>query len=589
MSDHIDTEADGEGGGINVTDPDDDDLLLPDDEGEEPDIEPEVDDSLIPPEVWEAFEAELEKYADAYGKSLEEFFAEQEDQEADTDYEPTEDIGYSRDDFIEGEHPRGSKGTGKGGQFVRKGETGGGAVEAPSPKTTAAAKTVPNPPPKSSWSGIAGTKLQLLTTALLVDGVDPKDAAKQIRELASRWKHTGIHGYANKMIRHIAAAHGVDPQSLIDGSEGKAKPVAPPPTPKPQPPPPPTPKPVAPPPESKPATMIPPKPEPPANPGRATRAMVSIMGSLGYTIAQKIDYIERQPGASRGEGRVYQAEALKYLRAVQANELATRAKGGAKPKTIDEVIANRGSVWTAKETQHHQSTWRDATPTFLAAMQNTRPLTDVTDLPNRGGFYMPYHHYINMPKSAGTGTWRHEYGHAMDYDGRLHWSPQCEPERKEDEAAFLATYRKGTGIPDISLQDVERIAKENGLTSDELQAHGGGWWGRTKDIAGFLSGQVRRVDQVARSDQGKLSPESYEKGSLLDFVGAMTMNAVGYGHGTEYYARDRTMQTVEMFAEYVCLTQGPSGKVYKAILHKIAPATCARFEAFIERRASGDA
>ena len=70
-----------------------------------------------------------------------------------------------------------------------------------------------------------------------------------------------------------------------------------------------------------------------------------------------------------------------------------------------------------------------------------------------------------------------------------------------------------------------------------------------------------------------------------DFLGAMTKNQIGRGHSDEYYARDPGHQIKEMFANYVCLTQGKGGDVYRQILHSIAPECCKGFDTILADRA----
>jgi DNA topoisomerase IB len=153
------------------------------------------------------------------------------DDGADIDYDNGEDIDYADADFVEGEHPRVPKGSPGGGEFTSGGGGGGGGSGGS--KVAAAAQTVPHPP--AYWSTPAGKKLHALTKELLTKGTDPHEAAAQIQQLASNYKHGSIAKYANTMIAHVGAAHGVTPSAKAAPKPTASVPPKPAATPTPQP------------------------------------------------------------------------------------------------------------------------------------------------------------------------------------------------------------------------------------------------------------------------------------------------------------------------------------------------------------------
>jgi len=83
--------------------------------------------------------------------------------------------------------------------------------------------------------------------------------------------------------------------------------------------------------------------------------------------------------------------------------------------------------------------------------------------------------------------------------------------------------------------------------------------------------------------------EAYLSTQLIfdDCMGAMTGNIYGRGHSNGYYRQNSNRHASEMFANYVCLTQGPNGAAFKKLLHTISPLSCKGFDAILARRASG--
>jgi hypothetical protein len=406
--------------------------------------------------------------------------------------------------------------------------------------------------------------------------------------MSLQWKHNAIKGFTNKLIRHIAEAHNIDGQQLIDEARsekpppGRLPPIPPPP-----------PRPVTPPvqpPKPKYTGKLPPRPEPPEieNYAWARDYITRILDDEKRLPISRVDTLRNIQRGMLQDPLVarYRDEAAAYLQAVQKRRMADITE----PKSIQDVLNTRQD-WSEKERTWHKETWQDATPEFLSAMLNVDALRDITANSAKGSYYRPGAHMINMAKGRGGDTWRHEYGHAMDGTGSGgQFSYTCEKDRMTDEVDFLRQFRSDKDVlSSLEQKDISRIAAEHGLTIDDLKKHGGGQDGATY-LAAFFAGEVSLASRtrILTRYEERAKDFSPDTGALMDFIGAMTKNAVGYGHKTTYYNKSKTNQTAEMFAEYVELTQGQSGHVYKAILHKIAPNVCPKFDGYISELAKGE-
>jgi hypothetical protein len=490
--------------------PDADDIEVP--EGTEVDV---------PPEVLAEFQKDLDAYEEELRAMLDQQFASAED----IDYPQDDDIDTEDDaSWLENQHPRGMKGSGKGGQFVRKGEGGAGAAEAAAAgreraaagREARAAKEegpdaapIPEPPPKSSWSKTAAPKLAQLAQALLDKGTDPHEAEVQIMQMASRWKHSGVQGYARKLVAHIYKEAGRTPPKL-----------------------PPAPS----------------EPEPPKTPPRAIEPPPKL---------------EPPPPIANA------------------------------PKNIAEVIANR-TDWLPRERAYHEQSWGNASGTTMAAVQRTPRLTEISHREKAGAYYMANKHMISMgqPDRGNANTWRHEFGHAMDYGNapETGWDKKPlsfirgEEARKKDAASIIERYRKGGMFPTVGAEGaLSKTAKQLGLSYDDLEIHAQSEPMRIASLNAVLSGGSlagwRNVSRGAAVGQ--------ERTNFEDFIGSLTGNVVGQGHADSYYAARPHTKCSEAFANYVDLTNGPGGKVYRAVMHSLAPNFCAECDRIIADIGSG--
>ncbi len=228
----------------------------------------------------------------------------------------------------------------------------------------------------------------------------------------------------------------------------------------------------------------------------------------------------------------------------------TGAKSGDKPSSRKPTKPKVTSVDKAlKEKDLSESLWHkgikawdNAPADVMDAVAKTKKLSDVTSY-SSGSYYVPGRHYVNMrqPLNPDDRTavviWRHEFGHAMDWNGA----------DKAQSASCTAAMQY-----DVSTEDKQ--IKINSAYND-------------------LMGDKTIIDPKFREAEGLL---------LSDFVCALTNTRVGYGHSAEYFSRPGYREC-EMFANYVSLISGKDGDEYRKVLHKMAPFSCGSFDIIIQK------
>jgi hypothetical protein len=221
--------------------------------------------------------------------------------------------------------------------------------------------------------------------------------------------------------------------------------------------------------------------------------------------------------------------------------------------SLHEAISNKSET----EKDYHETAWHDATPLFKHVLKNARktPVTKIGD-GSRVSHYSPSDHEIRMDASYNSEdrdtVWRHEYGHAIDYDGMQPKSFSYDKDRQKDAEIVIKTF--------------------GGMTRGSMIG-----------LRALVTAHADRADISGESARDTVRDHNYEVAMFADFLGAMTKNTVGWGHSNEYYERDPKKACAEMFANYVCLTQGKRGKTFHALLHAIAPKSCAAFERILEK------
>jgi len=218
-----------------------------------------------------------------------------------------------------------------------------------------------------------------------------------------------------------------------------------------------------------------------------------------------------------------------------------------KPKaiTVSEAIKDKDK----KEYNWHNSmkAWDNAPQEILRAVANTAKLKNISNKTRSSSYYMRHDHSVNMkhrldpngPDARRTVlTWRHEFGHAMDYNA----SGTAQSEKLNvNLAADLA-------------QRSEEIGK---IYKDHMD-------------------QNRKNDSLYGLNEGLY---------FSDFVCALTRGQHGYGHPPSYFAQPGARQA-EMFANYVALISHKDGGEYQKLLHEMAPESCKAFDDIIKKMGS---
>ena len=218
-----------------------------------------------------------------------------------------------------------------------------------------------------------------------------------------------------------------------------------------------------------------------------------------------------------------------------------------KPKaiTVSEAIKDK----YVPENNWHEGAkaWDSAPPEILAAISKTQKLTTVITS-KRNAFYSPSTHGINMnykinpDNREAVAVWRHEFGHAIDYNGnRRGQSASCTP-------MMLA---------DVNWRFPEKQNKIAAL------------WKECMD-------RKTAEDPDFRKSEGLM---------LSDFVCALTNRKLAYGHTKAYFARPGAREA-EMFANYVALISTKDGGEYRKLLYEIAPESCKAFDDIIKKSGS---
>lgn len=499
----------------------------------------------------------------------------------------------------EGDHPRVPKGSEGGGQFT----SGGGGGGASAPTRSGKQKAMENVPKPWGWLEKQKNAAAHRITDLARQGIErdesPSDIARKIKDVARSTVHPIISRLANQVLEHLEAEFELKPGSL-----GKASPKSKEP----------------PPPERDKQRIIDTIPKPPdwftrqasySKIAGAVRDIVAKGVERDAAPEQMAEALKALGGAYRVTGVANYANAL--IRHIEAEfglekgslgNAVAKQKEEAKPepepkpepkpkrepekkaepryKTIGDVIKERGKSWGQRERTWHEQAFTNATPGFLAAMAKTKYLTAIAET-DRTPHYKPGRHQIAMNKWWGDritqeGTWRHEYGHAMDWNGGYtSISAQAEQDRVEEARNLIDSVGKAS-LEHIPQYDFDKHAKEVGFTEDRLQSFAKGNAFRVRAVLLVLKGKAGTRDLLDASP-------SEQAGNYRDFIGALTRNRIGGGHSDEYYTQNPTYRTAEMFANYVALTEGPEGEVYRPLLHKIAPRCCAKFDKIIEGRA----
>ena len=522
------------------------------------------------------------------------------------------DLFYRDADWKETEHPRGGN-TQNPGQFSKGYGAGSEAETHNIPKHT-------NTPSQA----VPLTALQTAALAHIQGGHPSAKTTEILKQIAAKYSHPHIASYANTLLRFLEQHHGAGAGSFgkaVHKGAGPPEPAKPPPEPPPEP--------------------VKPPPEPPAKPEKPAGKvnLISLVeGELAKgTPTDQIAAILKEKAA--GFSAIYSNKILRLMeknhglvrgslgnpvvepgKATPAPPLhkppepppAFLAKAEDTPEQLREKLHKAiAGKFDKVEQDWHKKAFENSSLQLINAMAGTKPLREIEINPSakvshyQGGGSGRTHQILMAYHSSKSDdaqiVWRHEYGHAIDYDGE--GSPKSyelgEDKRVEDEKKFLARVRKGVSGPadpppgaTAKQQWLAERLKDTGVTPEEVNEHAGGSPWRAAAISTLLKGDPvdsAILDSVGRAanEDGLFRRVKSDAMMLGDFIGSFTKNKVGAGHSNEYYEVRRHRQCAEMFANYVALTNGKSGKVYRAILHNMAPDTCKVFDQILDTAGKG--
>jgi hypothetical protein len=290
---------------------------------------------------------------------------------------------------------------------------------------------------------------------------------------------------------------------------------------------------------------------------------------------------------------------------------------------------------TENEWQHTGEPWLNATDEFSYVLHGMKPLEGVTQT-GKGAHYRPWNHGIEMQRYKVGSTeanyvWRHEYGHAIDWNGGQQQTSVLMPTVQKEAAALMkrskAVPKKPPPLPTFGgveewVQMMEKQQREKAsatppklkkeLTDDYKIGDLTG-----KQLAAFVNPNASSIKDLTEPQRDRLegvaslledgaftntdywsmpvAGDEKELGStrskqdvrmFADFVGALTLNKIGLGHSATYYKKQPTYRAAEMFANYVCLTQAKHGNIYRKMFHKMAPESCAGFDRILRDTAA---
>jgi len=288
------------------------------------------------------------------------------------------------------------------------------------------------------------------------------------------------------------------------------------------------------------------------------------------------------------------------------------------PASKAEIDALVASKTHQREKDFHSLAWKDATSKFVQLATSVKPLGGgVVTIKGKGAHYDPGWgsgvggvDHINMPGSDDTtesalSTFRHEYGHKIDWERGKQYGIKHGPYGINGSYQFDGVLRQ-EGFK-LAKAYVDRKNKPTAIYQADVQAAAMKKAGLTpKEIDDFCT--VTYQTGLASTDPTHDKVSVFKKADLLgalhhgvlggsitncahssdassrlhDFYGPMTMNTMGWGHKKAYYKKAPFYRTAEAFANYVALTQGKHGKIYKALLHATAPKLCAGFDKLLE-------
>lgn len=229
-------------------------------------------------------------------------------------------------------------------------------------------------------------------------------------------------------------------------------------------------------------------------------------------------------------------------------------------------------------------------------------------LPDEKGFYVPGDHTIRQRISTRDrkgefehqgrkwiGTFAHEYGHAVDYDGfgmdDLPRSARMVPGMALDRADLIAG-RTGGMVSNAMRQTAAEIGGDDaaGRFADLWQAGN-----VTEALGELINGIGTQFEARAYKTTRDMFVDHYSLYGVLDFIGAVSDLEKGQGHSKGYYRQFKiyadqaefftTGHSTEAFANAFMAHTLPRRDFLMALVEQAAPRTIAAFRSVLKERA----
>lgn len=251
---------------------------------------------------------------------------------------------------------------------------------------------------------------------------------------------------------------------------------------------------------------------------------------------------------------------------------------------------------------------KDLDERYVRAFEKTTPVK--LENSESGGFYRFSDHGMVIPadwqkaeaRAKWVGTFAHEYGHAIDADGRdvmTLRSVAMADAIADDRGALLAREVKGSEPPAGARTHLQDMTGGNAEAVAEfgrrMQA---GEFDRAMDgLAAEMQRRYRESGYVLTDD---LRLDLYALGNIKDFLGAVTDLHLGAGHSKGYYGRFPAYReddgrggkvtaghTAEAFANAFMANILEKHALWSYMIDQMGPRTAKAFRAIIDEVANG--
>lgn len=293
---------------------------------------------------------------------------------------------------------------------------------------------------------------------------------------------------------------------------------------------------------------------------------------------------------------------IAQLRKREAAAFDARAARQPKARTRPTGFVPRNSVERSYLAEFDSSADKD----FIGAFNATKPV-DIVDTA-RGGFYVPDGHKMHVPKNWESlpdsrrwiVTFAHEYGHAIDMDGRTISTP-----RSISMADAVVRDRDRLASGGLAIEPMPQKARD---VLEDVFAKGDPaakrvetllTAGRFEDALDAFEQGVRRRDKAIGGPDGKTFYDYKFRGMLNDYIGSVTDLKFGRGHSLQYYRQFETIRAdsdggivtvghvAEAFANAFAAHTLPGRVLWEYIIRSMAPNTAKAAKDLVRSIADG--